>query len=102
LFLWISICYALSAQNQGFALQLLQKPPGNEAELKQILKQTSTIKDGLLNAYLAKYRYYSDDGISLCGSTYCGPYARFLYIHYSIEAGGIANIMERPFQVNYI
>lgn len=60
------VCAALFAQAnrqpQHVAFQLLEKAPATPGEAAALLKQQSDIRQGLLNAYLAPYRYLSAVG----------------------------------------
>lgn len=47
-------------QQQAFAQ--LQSPPSNQAEARALLAQEQQLRAGLLNAYLAPYRYFSAAG----------------------------------------
>lgn len=47
-------------QNQAF--QALQEPPASREEAAALLQQEQTIRSGLLNAYLAPFRYISATG----------------------------------------
>ncbi len=47
-------------QHQAFAL--LETPPGSPAQAETLLEQQETIRAGLLNAYLAPFRYFSAVG----------------------------------------
>jgi putative PEP-CTERM system integral membrane protein len=47
-------------QQQAFAL--LEKPPATAGEASQLLEQGEMIRSGLLNAYLAPFRYLSAEG----------------------------------------
>ncbi len=50
--------YALAAQQpQGRAFALLEKAPGDDGERARLVAQSGAIRTGLLNAYLASYRY---------------------------------------------
>lgn len=48
------------AQQEAFAL--LDEPPANRAEEQALLAEAETIRAGLLNSYLAPYRYFSSVG----------------------------------------
>ncbi len=56
--LWTTLLMGLSPQPQVLAFQLLEDP--NISRLEQ-LSQADTIRDGLVNAYLHRYRYLSPD-----------------------------------------
>ncbi len=49
-------------QPQGQAFALLESPPASEAEAQALLDREDAIRDGLLNAYLAPFRYISAVG----------------------------------------
>jgi putative PEP-CTERM system integral membrane protein len=49
-------------QPQGQVFDLLAKPPATQAEARALLDRSVTIRDGLLNAYLAPFRYISSQG----------------------------------------
>ncbi|MCU0487991.1 MAG: TIGR02921 family PEP-CTERM protein [Anaerolineales bacterium] len=49
-------------QPQARAFRLLEKPPANLEEANSLLEQSETIRKGLLNAYLAPFRYLSAQG----------------------------------------
>jgi putative PEP-CTERM system integral membrane protein len=49
-------------QPQKLAFTLLEKPPATEQEVTALLKRSDAIRDGLLNAYLAPFRYISAVG----------------------------------------
>ncbi len=53
---------AANRQPQVRAFTLLEKPPASTAEAVSLLKQSETIRLGLLNAYLAPFRYISAQG----------------------------------------
>lgn len=55
--------FALANQQpQARAFKLLEKPPASLDEAKTLLGQSETIRKGLLNAYLAPFRYISAQG----------------------------------------
>jgi putative PEP-CTERM system integral membrane protein len=49
-------------QPQQRAFELLSEPPKSSAKAQELLKQRESIRSGLLNAYLAPYRYISAQG----------------------------------------
>jgi len=49
-------------QPQAKAFAMLEKPPASSAEAQTLLEQSDTIRSGLLNAYLAPFRYISAEG----------------------------------------
>ena len=49
-------------QPQAQAFSLLAKPPASQEEAKALLEDSSAIRTGLLNAYLAPFRYISSQG----------------------------------------
>jgi putative PEP-CTERM system integral membrane protein len=49
-------------QPQANAFQLLQEPPASTEEAAALLRQDRVIRTGLLNAYLAPFRYISSTG----------------------------------------
>ncbi|MEM7134488.1 MAG: TIGR02921 family PEP-CTERM protein [Chloroflexota bacterium] len=49
-------------QPQRQAFELLETPPTNLAEAKELIGQQEEIRAGLLNAYLAPFRYASSEG----------------------------------------
>jgi putative PEP-CTERM system integral membrane protein len=51
-----------SRQPQHTAFALLETPPASTAEAQALLQQEETIRNGLLNAYLAPQRYVSSRG----------------------------------------
>lgn len=55
--------FALANQQpQARAFSLLEKPPASLEEANSLLGQSETIRKGLLNAYLAPFRYLSAQG----------------------------------------
>lgn len=58
--LWMFV--AANRQPQIKAFALLKDPPDSTAEAANLLKQSETIRLGLLNAYLAPFRYISAQG----------------------------------------
>lgn len=53
---------ATNRQPQAHAFNLLEKPPSSPKEAQELLKQRESIRAGLLNAYLAPFRYMSSAG----------------------------------------
>jgi putative PEP-CTERM system integral membrane protein len=60
----IGLLAGLSRQGQARALMLLEKPPQSDAERRALLAEERAIRDGLLNAYLAPYRYLATEAES--------------------------------------
>lgn len=56
---WLVIFLALQQQPQLKAFSLLEKPNINNSDRQELVKQTDTIRKGLLNSYLSSYRYLS-------------------------------------------
>jgi putative PEP-CTERM system integral membrane protein len=54
--------FLFNRQPQKFAFELLQQPPATVQEAQSLLKQRESIRSGLLNAYLAPFRYISAVG----------------------------------------
>ncbi len=54
---WAGCLVALQHQPQIEALALLEKPATTIAQRQELLNKTPQIRQGLLNAYLSKYRY---------------------------------------------
>lgn len=52
----------INRQPQQEAFALLAEPPATEAEAQALLAQEALIRDGLVNAYLARHRYLSAQG----------------------------------------
>ncbi|MEL6224409.1 MAG: TIGR02921 family PEP-CTERM protein [Cyanobacteria bacterium J06627_8] len=55
--LWLSVLLVLQQQPQAKAFALLETQPQAEGDRLELLQQSELIRDGLLNAYLAAYRY---------------------------------------------
>jgi putative PEP-CTERM system integral membrane protein len=53
---------AANRQPQEQAFSLLKEPPATPQQARQLLQQSETIRTGLLNAYLAPFRYISESG----------------------------------------
>ena len=54
----LALAFALAArQPQGEAFALLDRKPTDDGERARLLERSERIRDGLLNAYLASYRY---------------------------------------------
>jgi putative PEP-CTERM system integral membrane protein len=49
-------------QPQGQAFSLLEKPPASTEEARGLVERSEAIRSGLLNAYLAPFRYISAEG----------------------------------------
>jgi len=49
-------------QPQGEAFALLKEPPSSVQQAQELVKRSDSIRKGLLNAYLARYRYISAVG----------------------------------------
>ena len=62
----VAVCLALfiqtNRQPQHQAFALLENPPASPAEAESLLDQGEAIRSGLLNAYLASFRYFSATG----------------------------------------
>ena len=58
LFVWAN------RQPQAAAFALLEEPPASPAQARQLVQRSETIRRGLLNAYLAPYRYLDRGGRS--------------------------------------
>jgi putative PEP-CTERM system integral membrane protein len=56
---WLAIFVALQQQPQVQALALLNAAPTSDRERQALLAQSETLRAGLVNAYLASYRYLS-------------------------------------------
>jgi len=56
------LAYVTNRQPQQRAFKLLEKPPVTQKEVQELLKQRNSIRAGLLNAYLAPFRYFSAVG----------------------------------------
>lgn len=56
---WFVIFLALQQQPQIKAFSLLEKPSVNNSDRQELVKQSDTIRQGLLNSYLSSYRYLS-------------------------------------------
>ncbi len=54
--------YFANQQPQAQAFALLENPPETSEEAQSLLQQSNTIRNGLLNAYLAPFRYISAEG----------------------------------------
>jgi len=54
---WVAIFFALQQQPQVRAFELLASAPQTQPERAELLDQSKAIRAGLLNAYLADYRY---------------------------------------------
>jgi putative PEP-CTERM system integral membrane protein len=52
----------INQQPQRAAFALLKTPPANSTEVQTLRNQESALRDGLLNAYLAPFRYLSSAG----------------------------------------
>ncbi|MFC1611257.1 TIGR02921 family PEP-CTERM protein [Myxococcota bacterium] len=63
-----TLCLAVGAmafstvQPQARAFALLAEKPTNELQRRELLDHAGAIRDGLLNAYLASYRYHGTEG----------------------------------------
>jgi len=53
---------AANRQPQARAFALLQEPPASPQQAEALLEQSESIRHGLLNAYLAPFRYISEQG----------------------------------------
>ncbi len=53
---------AANRQPQARAFALLQEPPASPQQAEALLEQSELIRHGLLNAYLAPFRYISEQG----------------------------------------
>lgn len=62
LIVWAVLFGLINHQPQGQAFALLKTPPASPAQARALLTQQETIRAGLLNAYLAPYRYASAMG----------------------------------------
>jgi putative PEP-CTERM system integral membrane protein len=54
---WLGLLIALAQQPQHLAFELLKTPPETEQARQASIEKAETIRKGLLNAYLAQYRY---------------------------------------------
>jgi putative PEP-CTERM system integral membrane protein len=54
--------FLVNRQPQARAFALLEKPPASTEEARSLLERADTIRAGLLNAYLAPFRYISAQG----------------------------------------
>ncbi len=54
--------YLVNQQPQQHAFALLETPPATPAEAQSLLQKSDSIRSGLLNAYLAPFRYISAEG----------------------------------------
>ena len=57
-----TLFWLTNRQPQAHAFALLENPPATQAEAQELLKQRESIRTGLLNAYLAPFRYFSAAG----------------------------------------
>ena len=62
LVLSVGLFFLVNRQPQRKAFALLAQPPGSEAQAFELLNQSEAIRAGLLNAYLAPFRYISAEG----------------------------------------
>ena len=62
LLIWGIIFGFSMRQPQGKAFSLLSTPPATPAEARALLDQQDELRSGLLNAYLASFRYLSAVG----------------------------------------
>lgn len=62
LLLCAGMFYLANQQPQKQVFALLEKPPATPAEARSLLQQSDSIRKGLLNAYLAPFRYISAEG----------------------------------------
>jgi putative PEP-CTERM system integral membrane protein len=60
--LCIGLLVLANRQPQRQAFALLEEPPASLAEAEALLAEAETIRQGLLNAYLAPFRYFSAAG----------------------------------------
>lgn len=58
----VGIFVISNRQPQARAFALLERPPASMEEAKTLLKDSEAIREGLLNAYLAPFRYISARG----------------------------------------
>ena len=62
-------------QPQGTAFALLAQPPASQEEARALVNRSSSIRTGLLNAYLAPFRYISSQGgVAHISSMYEGTF----------------------------
>lgn len=54
---WMSVFVSLQQQPQNQAFALLKEPPQTEQARRALVQKSDVIRQGLLNAYLAPYRY---------------------------------------------
>jgi len=54
---WLLTFLLLQQQPQVVAFRLLSHPPQTDAQRQALLQKSNTIRTGLLNAYLSRYRY---------------------------------------------
>lgn len=55
--LWLGVFIAFQQQPQNQAFALLSEPPKTEQARRELVQKSGVIREGLLNAYLAPYRY---------------------------------------------
>jgi len=58
----VGLFFVANRQPQARAFALLEEPPASIEEAQSLLEQSSSIRAGLLNAYLAPFRYISSEG----------------------------------------
>lgn len=64
---WLTLFVVSQTQPQQQAFDLLAQPPQTNRDRQELLERSATIRQGLLNAYLSPYRYFSswDDSQSI-------------------------------------
>lgn len=58
----VVLFFVANRQPQARAFALLEEPPASIEEAQSLLEQSGSIRAGLLNAYLAPFRYISSEG----------------------------------------
>ncbi|MBW4489830.1 MAG: TIGR02921 family PEP-CTERM protein [Trichocoleus desertorum ATA4-8-CV12] len=76
---WIVIFVSCQQQPQIQAFKLLATPPETDRDRQDLVAKSNVIRAGLLNAYLADYRYlgYSENSYYITESFLPGPIAEF-------------------------
>lgn len=76
---WTVLFISFQQQPQIQAFKLLETPPQTDRDRQALLAKSDTIRTGLLNAYLADYRYlgYSENSYYITDSFLPGPIAQF-------------------------
>jgi len=86
----LAVFHDANVQNQHQALTLLQQPIDNEQDRQRLIDKSDVIRDGLLNIYLASYRYTS--------SARTVNALQELYAHaFGLERDGFPRVMQSLF-----